>query len=363
MSMGSMPTRCIPPTPNQLARNRKEPRERARPDPHPGAAPDRRGLLRTCHRPHRAAAEPARRHRLRPAVIADADRHAGVDRARPHRADLHVHADRRAHGIGRAQAVHRAGKLRDHGDPVLHPGRHFPHPWRRRPAHDRFRHRDGRALVWRPGAWRGCSPARCLRRCPAPSPATVVAIGSVILPAMVAQGFPKRFGAGVITTSGSLGILDSAVDPDGALRGRDQFIGRQAVHRRHCPGHRARDDARRDDLVSRLAQQLSAHAEGHARRALAHFPRLDLGPAADRHRDRRHLYRPVHADRSRRDERGLCLHRRGLRLQGPQALRRAARAAVVRQSQRHAALHHHQRGAVLVPDDLREHSARSWRSG
>src|ERR1700694_1843659 len=42
---------------------------------------------------------------------------------------------------------------------------------------------------------------------PGSSPATVVAIGSVILPAMVAQGFPKRFGAGVITTSGSLGIL------------------------------------------------------------------------------------------------------------------------------------------------------------
>ncbi|MCW5592976.1 MAG: TRAP transporter large permease subunit [Burkholderiales bacterium] len=39
------------------------------------------------------------------------------------------------------------------------------------------------------------------------SPATVVAIGSVILPAMAAQGFPKRFGAGVVTTSGSLGIL------------------------------------------------------------------------------------------------------------------------------------------------------------
>ena len=39
------------------------------------------------------------------------------------------------------------------------------------------------------------------------SPATVVAIGSILLPAMVAQGFPKRFGAGVITTSGGLGIL------------------------------------------------------------------------------------------------------------------------------------------------------------
>jgi len=39
------------------------------------------------------------------------------------------------------------------------------------------------------------------------SPATVVAIGSIVLPAMVKAGFPKRFGAGVITTSGALGIL------------------------------------------------------------------------------------------------------------------------------------------------------------
>jgi C4-dicarboxylate transporter DctM subunit len=39
------------------------------------------------------------------------------------------------------------------------------------------------------------------------SPATVIAVGSVILPAMVQQGFPKRFGAGVIATSGALGIL------------------------------------------------------------------------------------------------------------------------------------------------------------
>jgi C4-dicarboxylate transporter DctM subunit len=39
------------------------------------------------------------------------------------------------------------------------------------------------------------------------SPATVVAIGSIIMPAMVKQGYPKRFGAGVVTTSGALGIL------------------------------------------------------------------------------------------------------------------------------------------------------------
>ncbi len=39
------------------------------------------------------------------------------------------------------------------------------------------------------------------------SVATVVAIGSIMLPAMVEHGYPKRFGAGVITTSGALGIL------------------------------------------------------------------------------------------------------------------------------------------------------------
>lgn len=39
------------------------------------------------------------------------------------------------------------------------------------------------------------------------SPATVVAIGSILIPAMIKQGYPKSFGAGVITTSGALGIL------------------------------------------------------------------------------------------------------------------------------------------------------------
>ncbi|BDT69230.1 C4-dicarboxylate TRAP transporter large permease protein DctM [Comamonadaceae bacterium OS-1] len=39
------------------------------------------------------------------------------------------------------------------------------------------------------------------------SVATVVAVGSIMLPAMVKQGYPKQFGAGVIATSGALGIL------------------------------------------------------------------------------------------------------------------------------------------------------------
>src|SRR5258708_4776509 len=39
------------------------------------------------------------------------------------------------------------------------------------------------------------------------SVATVVAIGTIVLPEMVRHGYPMRFGAGVITVAGSLGIL------------------------------------------------------------------------------------------------------------------------------------------------------------
>src|SRR5512133_2673428 len=39
------------------------------------------------------------------------------------------------------------------------------------------------------------------------SPATVVAIGSILLPVMVKAGYPMKFGAGVVTTAGGLGIL------------------------------------------------------------------------------------------------------------------------------------------------------------
>jgi C4-dicarboxylate transporter, DctM subunit len=39
------------------------------------------------------------------------------------------------------------------------------------------------------------------------SVATVVGIGSIMLPALLQEGYPPRFGAGVIATSGALGIL------------------------------------------------------------------------------------------------------------------------------------------------------------
>lgn len=39
------------------------------------------------------------------------------------------------------------------------------------------------------------------------SPATVVAIGSILIPAMIKQGFPLRFAAGTVASAGGLGIL------------------------------------------------------------------------------------------------------------------------------------------------------------
>ena len=106
------------------------------------------------------------------------------------------------------------------------------------------------------------------------SPATVIAIGSIILPAMLDQGFPKRFGAGVITTSGALGILIPpsivmviysvatngavVIGPDGN-RVNSASVGQLFMAGSHSR-HHAGDDARHHDLVPRLAQRLSAHA-------------------------------------------------------------------------------------------------------
>src|ERR1700684_2070122 len=58
------------------------------------------------------------------------------------------------------------------------------------------------ALDWRAGGAVGCFPPVSVF-----SFATVVGIGSIMLPALLQEGYPPRFGAGVIATSGALGIL------------------------------------------------------------------------------------------------------------------------------------------------------------
>jgi C4-dicarboxylate transporter DctM subunit len=92
------------------------------------------------------------------------------------------------------------------------------------------------------------------------SPATVVAIGSIILPAMVAQGYPKRFGAGVITTSGALGIL---IPPSIVMVmysvSTNTSVGKLFMAG-VVPGPDAGDAAGPDHLVSGEEARLSAHA-------------------------------------------------------------------------------------------------------
>lgn len=62
---------------------------------------------------------------------------------------------------------------------------------------------------WMPGGLAMASVLACafFATLSGSSPATVMAIGSLMLPAMVQQGYPKRFATGVLACSGSLGIL------------------------------------------------------------------------------------------------------------------------------------------------------------
>ena len=96
------------------------------------------------------------------------------------------------------------------------------------------------------------------------SPATVVAIGSILLPAMVKAGFPEALRRRRHHHLRGAGHPDPAVDRDGHVFGRHQHLGRGAVHGRRHSRHRAGDDARHHHLVPRAQQQLPAPA---ARRA------------------------------------------------------------------------------------------------
>ena len=130
--------------------------------------------------------------------------------------------------------------------------------------------------------------------------ATVVAIGSIMMPAMVEHGYPKRFGVGVISTSGALGIL---VPPSIilVLYGVSTNTSIGALFMAGIvPGHHAGADAGGRDLVHRLAQRLSAHAAGDAGQQWTAFRESMWGLLLIVHRARRHLWRHLHADRGRR---------------------------------------------------------------
>lgn len=61
------------------------------------------------------------------------------------------------------------------------------------------------------------------------SPATVAAIGSIVIVGMVKAGYPEKFAAGVITTSGTLGVL-IPFNRDASVCGGDGSVGSQNVY-------------------------------------------------------------------------------------------------------------------------------------
>lgn len=65
------------------------------------------------------------------------------------------------------------------------------------------------AVGWLPGGLAMATVVACMffAAISGSSPATVVAIGSIMIPGMIAAGYDKRFAVGVVATSGSMGIL------------------------------------------------------------------------------------------------------------------------------------------------------------
>ena len=149
------------------------------------------------------------------------------------------------------------------------------------------------------------------------SVATVAAIGAIVLPEMVRHGYPMRFGAGIITVAGSLGILMLPSIPKIVYAvSTNTSIGALFVAGL-LPGHRC-SPSMLCTVTWFLAQatKLSAHAAGELGRDVARLPRERLGPDARRHHHRRHLQRHLHRDRSGGDGGGVFVLHRGVRLQG-----------------------------------------------
>ena len=242
-------------------------------------------------------------HRLRAAACADADRHADLDRARAHRAQLHVHAHRCARpnrsslklftGIESFEIMAipffiLAGNFLTHGGVarrMITFATSMVGHWY-----------GGLALAARAGLRHVCAISGSIA-----GDGRRDRLG--VLPAMVAQGFPMRFGAGVITRSGSLGILIPPSIPMVLFAVSTNVSVGKLFIAGIVPGIALATMLWRHHLVSRLAQRLSAYAESDLDRAPPRLPQVDLGPVADRDRHRRHLQRAVHPDGSRRGER------------------------------------------------------------
>ena len=197
---------------------------------------------------------------FRTAVCPDADGHADLDFARPHRADLPVHDDAGADRERRPETVFRPRQFRHHGDPVLHPCRHLPDPRRRRAADDRVHHLAGRPF---PGRSRPCR-RRGLRDVRRDLGIQRRHRGGDRLDHDAGDGRARLSAPLRRRRDLDLGRArhpGAALDHPGAVRRLHQHLDRRAVHGRHRARHHSGADAGGGDLGRRLAQRLSADAE------------------------------------------------------------------------------------------------------
>ena len=71
------------------------------------------------------------------------------------------------------------------------------------------------------------------------SAATCATIGRIALPELLKRGYDEKMAVGTLAGSGTLGLLDPAVDHHDRLCDRDRPVDRASVHRRRHPGHHA----------------------------------------------------------------------------------------------------------------------------
>ena len=153
------------------------------------------------------------------------------------------------------------------------------------------------------------------------SPATVVAIGSIVIAGMRQVGYTKEFAAGVICNAGTLGIL---IPPSIVMvvyaAAVDVSVGRMFLAG-VIPGMIAGLMLMIGDLYRRQMEGASLQPRATQGLGSAGSRRGRLGPVPDRDHSGGHLWRDFHADRGGRRGGRLCLPDRKLHLSryGPSA--------------------------------------------
>ena len=138
------------------------------------------------------------------------------------------------------------------------------------------------------------------------SPATVVAIGSIVIAGMVKVGYTQSFATGVIVNAGTLGIL---IPPSIVMvvyaAATETSVGRLFMAG-VIPGILLGTCLMVAIYIAARIKKLPRQPKAPLARAPGAVPRCVVGAAADLHRDGRHLWRRVHADRSGGGGGGLC---------------------------------------------------------